>query len=42
MLTRGILGTWLPQRSILRQNVTVIKFVEDGAALLGGTTDGVL
>ncbi|KAI0345067.1 hypothetical protein BDW22DRAFT_1370783 [Trametopsis cervina] len=37
-----IKGTWLPQRSILRQNVTAIKFVEDGEALIGGTTDGVL
>ncbi|OAX35784.1 hypothetical protein K503DRAFT_696359 [Rhizopogon vinicolor AM-OR11-026] len=37
-----IKGTWQPQRSILRQNVTCIKFVEDGDALLGGTSDGVL
>ncbi|KAI0763660.1 hypothetical protein BC629DRAFT_1596860 [Irpex lacteus] len=37
-----IKGTWLPQRSILRQNVTAIKFVEEGEALIGGTTDGVL
>ncbi|KAF7971452.1 hypothetical protein HWV62_21022 [Athelia sp. TMB] len=37
-----IKGTWQPQRSILRQNVTSIKFVEDGDALLGGTKDGVL
>ncbi|KAH7914068.1 WD40-repeat-containing domain protein [Hygrophoropsis aurantiaca] len=37
-----IKGTWQPQRSILRQNVTAIKFVEDGEALLGGTSDGVL
>ncbi|KAF8894760.1 hypothetical protein BD779DRAFT_1502773 [Infundibulicybe gibba] len=35
-------GTWQAQRSILRQNVTAIKFVEDGTALLGGTKDGVL
>jgi len=35
-------GTWQPQRSILRQNVTSIKFVEEGDALLGGTRDGVL
>ncbi|ETW85403.1 hypothetical protein HETIRDRAFT_407473 [Heterobasidion irregulare TC 32-1] len=35
-------GTWQSQRSILRQNVTAIKFVEDGDALLGGTKDGVL
>jgi hypothetical protein len=38
----GIAGTWIPQRSIVRQNVTTIKFVEDGDALIGGTTDGVL
>ncbi|KAH7928194.1 WD40 repeat-like protein [Leucogyrophana mollusca] len=37
-----IKGTWQPQRSILRQNVTSIRFVEDGEALLGGTSDGVL
>jgi hypothetical protein len=35
-------GTWQPQRSILRQNVTAIRFIEDGEALLGGTRDGVL
>ncbi|KAF8655859.1 hypothetical protein AX16_002942 [Volvariella volvacea WC 439] len=35
-------GTWQPQRSILRQNVTVIRFIEEGGALLGGTRDGVL
>lgn len=37
-----IKGTWQPQRSILRQNVTSIRFVEDGEALIGGTSDGVL
>lgn len=37
-----IKGTWQPQRSILRQNVTSIKFVQDGEALIGGTSDGVL
>lgn len=37
-----MVGTWQAQRSILRQNVTTIKFVEEGAALLGGTRDGVL
>jgi len=37
-----IKGTWQPQRSILRQNVTCIQFVEDGEALIGGTSDGVL
>lgn len=36
------LGTWSPQRSIVRQNVTAIKFIEDGEGLVGGTTDGVL
>ncbi|THH21090.1 hypothetical protein EW146_g386 [Bondarzewia mesenterica] len=35
-------GTWQSQRSILRQNVTTIKWIEDGEALLGGTKDGVL
>ncbi|KAG6907454.1 hypothetical protein DXG01_008838 [Tephrocybe rancida] len=35
-------GTWQGQRSILRQNVTAIKFVDDGAAIIGGTRDGVL
>lgn len=35
-------GMWQPQRSILRQNVTTIKFIEEGEALLGGTADGVL
>jgi len=41
-IIRSVTGTWQPQRSILRQNVTCIKFVEDGEALLGGTSDGVL
>lgn len=36
------LGTWQEQRSILRQNVTAIKFVGDGDAMIGGTSDGVL
>ncbi|KAG6873364.1 hypothetical protein C0995_016473 [Termitomyces sp. Mi166 len=35
-------GTWQAQRSILRQNVTAIKFVDGGAAILGGTRDGVV
>ncbi|KAG5652013.1 hypothetical protein H0H81_006595 [Sphagnurus paluster] len=35
-------GNWTSQRSILRQNVTAIRFVEDGTALVGGTRDGVL
>ncbi len=37
-----MIGTWQAQRSIVRPNVTAIKFVDDGAALLGGTRDGVL
>ncbi|KAI0078147.1 hypothetical protein K474DRAFT_1771230 [Panus rudis PR-1116 ss-1] len=37
-----IKGTWLPQRSILRSNVAALKFVHDGDALIGATTDGVL
>lgn len=37
-----IKGTWQSQRAILRQNVTSIRFVEDGEALIGGTSDGVL
>ena len=35
-------GSWRPQRTIVRQNVTAIHFVEEGNALIGGTTDGVL
>ncbi|TEB36320.1 hypothetical protein FA13DRAFT_1771708, partial [Coprinellus micaceus] len=35
-------GNWQAQRSILRQNVTAIKFIEGGQALLGGTRDGTL
>ncbi|PFH53593.1 hypothetical protein AMATHDRAFT_171530 [Amanita thiersii Skay4041] len=35
-------GTWQAQRSIVRPNVTAIKFVDDGCALLGGTRDGIL
>ncbi|KAJ7090395.1 hypothetical protein B0H15DRAFT_838468 [Mycena belliarum] len=33
-------GTWLAQRSIMRTNVTALKFVEGGDALLGGTREG--
>ncbi|KAJ7491170.1 hypothetical protein FB451DRAFT_1023316, partial [Mycena latifolia] len=33
-------GTWLPQRSIMRTNVTALKFIEGGDALLGGTREG--
>lgn len=36
------LGSLQPQRSIDRQNVTAIQFIDDGTALLGGTKDGVL
>ncbi|VDC03922.1 unnamed protein product [Peniophora sp. CBMAI 1063] len=38
---RGERG-WTAQRSVLRQNVSAVKFVEEGSALLGGTRDGVL
>lgn len=38
---RGERG-WTAQRSVLRQNVSSVKFVEEGSALLGGTKDGVL
>lgn len=41
-LFRSVTGTWQAQRAILRQNVSAIRFVDDGAALLGGTRDGVL
>jgi len=37
-----IKGTWLPQRAIIRQNVTALRFIQDGEALIGGTSDGVL
>jgi hypothetical protein len=36
------LGSWQSQRPIDRQNVTAIKFIDGGTALLGGTKDGVL
>ncbi|CAL1703375.1 unnamed protein product [Somion occarium] len=35
-------GTWFPQRSILQHNVSAIKFVDGGDALIGATGDGVL
>lgn len=35
-------GSWRAQRSITRTNVTALKFIDDGDALLGGTRDGVL
>lgn len=35
-------GTWQQQREIARSAVTVIKFVQDGNALIGGCRDGVL
>ena len=38
----GSLGSWQSQRPIDRQNVTAIKFIDGGTALLGGTKDGVL
>jgi hypothetical protein len=37
-----VIGSWQPQRPIDRQNVTAIEFIDGGAALLGGTKDGVL
>jgi hypothetical protein len=40
--TNPYLGVWQPQRSILRQNVSSVKFIKDGRTLLGGTSDGVL
>ncbi|KAJ7460890.1 WD40-repeat-containing domain protein [Mycena galericulata] len=33
-------GSWLAQRSIMRTNVTALKFIDGGDALLGGTRDG--
>lgn len=41
-ITQSLVGTWVPQRSILRQNVTAIRFIEGGEALVGGTRDGVV
>lgn len=38
----GVLGSWQSQRPIDRQNVTAIEFIDGGAALVGGTKDGVL
>ncbi|KAH8100194.1 WD40-repeat-containing domain protein [Cristinia sonorae] len=35
-------GSWIPQRSIGRQKVTTIRFVDDGEALVGATEDGTL
>ncbi|KAG6849085.1 hypothetical protein H0H93_011394 [Arthromyces matolae] len=35
-------GMWHAQRSILRQNVTAIKFGSGGDTIFGGTRDGVL
>ncbi|KAJ7168394.1 hypothetical protein C8R43DRAFT_1158791 [Mycena crocata] len=35
-------GTWLAQRSIMRTNVTALKFINGGDALLGGTREGVV
>ncbi|TFK34858.1 hypothetical protein BDQ12DRAFT_688960 [Crucibulum laeve] len=34
--------SWQTQRLIPRQNVTALRFAEDGDAILGGTRDGVL
>lgn len=38
----SVVGTWQPQREIVRSGVTALKFVQDGAALIGGCRDGVL
>jgi hypothetical protein len=35
-----VVGTWLAQRSIMRTNVTALKFIDGGDALLGGTREG--
>ncbi|KDR81902.1 hypothetical protein GALMADRAFT_240187 [Galerina marginata CBS 339.88] len=35
-------NTWQPQRDIVRSGVTMIRFVQDGNALVGGCRDGVL
>ncbi|KAJ7042129.1 hypothetical protein C8F04DRAFT_117410 [Mycena alexandri] len=35
-------GSWLAQRSIMRPNVTALKFIDGGDALLGGTREGVV
>ncbi|KAF7359195.1 WD40 repeat-like protein [Mycena sanguinolenta] len=35
-------GSWRAQRSIMRKNVTALKFIEGGDALLGGTREGVV
>ncbi|KAJ7221653.1 WD40-repeat-containing domain protein [Mycena pura] len=35
-------GTWRAQRSISRTNVTALKFIDGGDALLGGTREGVV
>ncbi|KAJ7771541.1 hypothetical protein B0H16DRAFT_1306031, partial [Mycena metata] len=35
-------GSWRAQRSIMRPNVTALKFIDGGDALLGGTREGVV
>ncbi|KAJ7272979.1 WD40-repeat-containing domain protein [Mycena rebaudengoi] len=35
-------GTWIAQRSVMRMEVTALRFVEGGDGLLGGTKDGVV
>lgn len=37
-----IAGMWARQRSIPKQHVTALRFVDDGNGLLGGTKDGAL
>jgi hypothetical protein len=35
-------GIWKELRSIKRSGVTAVKFIHEGAALLGATSDGVV
>ncbi|KAK7035820.1 WD40-repeat-containing domain protein [Favolaschia claudopus] len=35
-------GSWIAQRSITRTNITTLKFIDGGNALLGGTREGVV
>ncbi|KAF7294665.1 hypothetical protein MIND_01003400 [Mycena indigotica] len=35
-------GSWVAQRSISRKNITALKFIEGGDALIGGTLEGVV
>jgi hypothetical protein len=40
--TFELLGGWSQRQFIKRSQVSAIKFINEGAALVGGTTDGVL